>query len=101
MAGMFTTRFVQVYLVPGAVLQSIMVGGGYGTGREVIEFFTAYGAMGGLKAMAVAWLCMALVVATTFEFARRFGAWDYRHFFMHLLGRGWPAFEVLMVVLLS
>jgi len=96
---MFNRRFVQVYLVPGAVLQSIMVGGGYGTGREVVEFFTTYGGIGGLKAISVAWLSMVLVVSTTFEFARCFDAWDYRRFFMHLLGRGWPAFEILIVVL--
>ena len=27
------------YLVPGLVFQSVVIGGGYGTGREIAEFF--------------------------------------------------------------
>ena len=30
-------RNLQRLLIPGAVLQSVMIGGGYGTGREVVE----------------------------------------------------------------
>ena len=33
-------RLLKIYLLPGAVLQSVMIGGGYGTGRELVEFFT-------------------------------------------------------------
>jgi uncharacterized membrane protein YkvI len=92
-------RFFRVYIVPGAVFQSVMVGGGYGTGREIVEYFTSYGAAGGLFALAVACTVLAVVLATTFEFSRRFGAYDYRSFFKHLLGQGWIAFEVLIVLL--
>ena len=28
--------------VPGLVLQSVIVAGGYGTGREVVEYFTRH-----------------------------------------------------------
>ncbi|MGA1736434.1 MAG: hypothetical protein ACO4AD_06895, partial [Pseudomonadales bacterium] len=28
---------LQRLLIPGAVLQSVMIGGGYGTGREVVQ----------------------------------------------------------------
>lgn len=99
MAGLFEHRFFRIYVVPGAVFQSIMVGGGYGTGREIVEYFTSFGAVGGLLAIGAAWVTLALVVATTFEFARHFGAYDYRRFFRQLLGRGWVAFEALMVLL--
>lgn len=33
---------------PAAVFISVVMGGGYGTGREMIEFFTRYGLLGGL-----------------------------------------------------
>ena len=52
-------RWLQIYLVPGAVLQSVMVGGGYGTGREVVEFFTRFGLLGGLAGITIATLCIA------------------------------------------
>ena len=99
MPGLLDRRFFRVYVIPGAVFQSIMVGGGYGTGREVVEYFTSFGAVGGLLAMGVAGAVLALVLAATFEVSRSLGAYDYRRFFKHLLGPGWVAFEVLMVLL--
>ena len=33
------SSFFQKYLLPGFVFQSLMIGGGYGTGREIVEFF--------------------------------------------------------------
>lgn len=92
-------RFFRIYIVPGAVIQSVMVGGGYGTGREIVEYFTSYGATGGLLAICVAFVVLAAVVATTFETARVFHAFDYRQFFKCLLGRGWIIYEVLIILL--
>jgi hypothetical protein len=37
MFGFFDTRFFRVYIIPGAVFQSVMVGGGYGTGQAMAE----------------------------------------------------------------
>lgn len=99
MLGFLDRRFFRVYVIPGAVFQSIMVGGGYGTGREIVEYFTSFGAAGGLLAIAVATAVLAMVIATTFEFARSLGAYDYRRFFRQLLGPGWVAFEALMILL--
>lgn len=92
-------RFFRIYIVPGAVFQSVMVGGGYGTGREIVEYFTAYGAVGGILGIGVAFAVLALVVATTFEFSRRFQLHDYRHFFKFLLGPAWVVYEVLIILL--
>ena len=41
-------HFFKVYVIPGCVFQSVMVGGGYGTGREVVEYFTRFGFYGGI-----------------------------------------------------
>ena len=38
-------------LMPGLILQSVMIGGGYATGREIVEFFLVLGPTGGLLAM--------------------------------------------------
>ena len=97
--NLFDTRFFRVYIVPGAVLQSVFVAGGYGTGREIVEYFSQYGFQGGLLGMGVTAICWAVVLSVTFEFARRFRAYDYRSFFKALLGRGWFLFEVLYVLM--
>lgn len=93
------SRFFKIYVIPGAVFQSVMVGGGYGTGREIVEYFTSHGFMGGLMGLGIAFACMAVVVALTFEFSRLTEAYDYRNFFKNLLGPAWVAFEVLIILL--
>lgn len=89
------------YFVPGIVFQSVVIAGGYGTGRELAEFFLAYGTLGGLIAMiAIAGLVWSVVCAATFEFARFFKSYDYRTFFQNLLGKAWWVYEVCYIVLL-
>ena len=70
MRNPFSSRWFRVYIVPGAVVQSVMVGGGYGTGRETVEYFTNFGFLGGAMGMGVAFLLIALVISLTFEFSR-------------------------------
>ncbi len=91
--------FVKKYLIPGAVFQSVLVGGGYGTGREIVEFFTQYGGGGGVLGLIVTVLCWWLVLAVTWEFARIFQLYDYRSFFKQLLGRWWVLFEILFILM--
>lgn len=86
-------------LLPGFVFQSVVIAGGYGTGRELVEFFLSRGPSGGLMAMAVATGIWSAVAMVTFEFARVFQAYDYRSFFRHLLGRGWWVFEICYLAL--
>lgn len=87
--------FFEKYLLPGFVFQSVVIGGGYGTGRELAEFFLSHGPVGGLLAMLlVSTLIWSAVSAVSYEFARVFRAYDYRKFFIHLLGRGWFLFEI-------
>lgn len=47
------TPFFKTYLLPGLVFQSVIIGGGYGTGREIAEFFLSHGAFGGLLGFGV------------------------------------------------
>lgn len=80
-------------LLPGFVFQSVVIAGGYGTGRELAEFFLTEGPWGGLLAMALSTVLWSLVCAATFELARLSGALDYRTFFKGLLGSGWVVYE--------
>lgn len=92
-------RLFQVYVVPAAVFVSVVMGGGYGTGREVIEFFTRYGLLGGLFGIVIAACVFAVVLAATYEFARVFQVYDYRRFFGQLIGPFWVCFEILYLLL--
>jgi uncharacterized membrane protein YkvI len=98
---MFRASSFRKYLLPGLVFQSVVIAGGYGTGRELVEFFLAYGPLGGMLGMLlVSTVIWSAVCASSFEFARVFRAYDYRSFFTHLLGRGWPLFEICYLALL-
>lgn len=94
-------HFVKIYLLPGLVFQGIIIGGGYATGRELVEFFMPAGPVGGLLGMGVAALVWGLVMAASFELCRLSGSFDYRHFFSLLLGRWWFLYEVLFLLTLT
>lgn len=93
-------RRIAVWLVPAGVFQSVIVGGAYGTGREVAEYMTQYGPLGGLLAIGIVMLGLTAVLAACFEFARVFRVYDYRSFLRELLGTAWPAYEICFVLLL-
>ena len=49
----------------------MIIAGGYGTGRELVEFFLKFGTVGGLLAMwLVSTVIWSAVCAVTFELAR-------------------------------
>ena len=89
------------YLLPGFIFQSVVIAGGYGTGRELVEYFLNYGPLGGLLGMfLITTILWSTLLAISFEFSRKFKAYDYRSFFMRLMGRFWVIFEILYLALL-
>jgi len=95
----------QRYLLPGIIFQSVVIAGGYTTGRELVEFFLKIGPKSGLAAMVISALVWAIVCAASFELARTYQAYNYRDFFRKLLGSYWWLFEVsylaLVLIMLS
>lgn len=89
--------FFKKYLLPGFIFQSVLIGGGYGTGRELVEFFLTQGPVGGYLGLMVTLLIWALVMAVTFELARMGRRYDYRSFLNDLLGKGWVVYEIVYV----
>ena len=75
------------YLTPGLVFQSVLIGGGYGTGAEIARYFGSYGLLGGLLALGATAAAWALLCAVTFEFVRVFRTYDYGSMMRRLLGR--------------
>ncbi len=97
---MTASRFFRIYVMPAAVLQSVIVGGGYGTGREVTEFVSSAGPLGGFAAIALVFGIWAVLMGLSFDLARMMGSYDYRHFLKGIVGRGWVIYEVLAILTL-
>jgi uncharacterized membrane protein YkvI len=91
---------LQRYIVPGLVVMAVMVGGGYSTGREIVEYFISKGPATGLVGMAMTGLIMGFVAMISFELARKYRSFDYRTFTRLLLGRFALLFEFGYFVLL-
>ncbi len=93
------SNFFRSYLLPGLLFQSVIIGGGYSTGRELVEYFMSTGAISGLLGMLITMFTWSLLLALTFEFCRVKKTYDYRAFFGALLGRGWFLFELLFIAI--
>lgn len=93
-------RWVKAYILPATAFQAVILGAGYGTGREVAQYLSQHGPVGGLLSAAVIALIFGGVLALSFELARIKSCYDYRSFFRMLLGRFWGAYEVLYITAL-
>jgi len=89
----------QRYFLPGFLFQSVIIGGGYATGRELVEFFLSRGPLAGLLGMLMAAALFSLVAAVSFELARQSRSHNYRAFFKQLLGPFWFVFEIAYLIL--
>lgn len=88
------------FLVPGFVFQSIVIGGGYGTGAEIMEYFQKYGFAGGLLGIGTTLLLWAGLCSITFEFSRTFRVYTYHRMMRLLLRRGAVFFEISYLAML-
>lgn len=96
--SILTSKRFQKYFVPGIVFQSCVIAGGYGTGRELVEYFMGYGPKGGLLGMCiVSLLVWSLICAISFMFAQIFKKYDYKSFMKELMGPGWVVFEIAYI----
>ena len=59
--SIMNTTFFQRILLPGFLLQSVLIGGGYATGRELVEFFLSSGPLGGFFGLIVATAIFSLI----------------------------------------
>ena len=92
------TKFYQKYLLPGLIFQSVTIGGGYGTGRELVEFFLSQGPLAGYIGMLVATLIWGMILGISYELARIGKAYDYRSFIRLILGKWWWIYELVYVL---
>ena len=88
------------YLTPGLVFQSVLIGGGYGTGAEIARNFGSRGLLGGVLALAAAAAGWAALCAVTFEFVRVFRTYDYGSMMRRLLGRAGFLYDLCFYAML-
>ena len=93
-----SSRF-QRWFLPGFLFQSVIIGGGYATGRELVEFFLYAGPLGGLVSILTVTVIFSICMAVAFELSRVTRSYDYRTFFKQLLGRAWFLYEILFLAL--
>lgn len=93
-----TMRKFQQYVLPGIVFQSVLIGGAYATGREIVQYGARFGAHG-LWSIAAIFMGFSLMCMLAFEFARVNGTYDYRNFVRALIGPAWPLFDALFVAM--
>lgn len=86
------------YLLPAVIFQSVLIGGGYATGREIVEFGGRFGALGVWSVVAI-FLGFSLISVVAYEFARFTRAYNYRAYTRRLIGPAWPLFDILFVVM--
>lgn len=94
-----TASTFQRLLLPAFAFQAVVIGGGYATGRELVEFFLGAGPWGGVLGLIVTMALFSAVCMVTFRFAHMTASFDYRSFFRRLLGPGWVMFELAVFAL--
>lgn len=85
-------------MIPAIVFQSVSVGGGFSTGREVVEYVAKFGALGGVAILTYVTV-LAICGALVYEFSRKFELYDYKSLMKNLIWHGWPVFEAIYVIL--
>lgn len=96
-SGFFDGAFGR-YIVPGIVIQSTLIGGGYATGREVVAYGAKFGALGWIAGLTIL-IGFAVMAFLMFEMARRFRAYDYRSLVKQFLGPFWFLFDIIYFLL--
>ena len=101
--GFFEGSFGK-FVLPGIIRQSVMIGGGYATGREIVEYGAKYGALGWLSGLGT-FLGFAVIAALTYELIRLTKAYDFKTFMKTIGGPLWIVFDIVyllfMVVIIA
>ena len=95
----FFNRGWAKYLLPGIVLQSVLIWGGYATGREIIEYGAKFGANGWISGLFI-FLAFGIIAVLTFELARIYKIYDYKSIVRTIAGPLWIVYDVIYFILL-
>jgi uncharacterized membrane protein YkvI len=85
-------------LLPGIILQSVLIGGGYATGREIVEYGGKFGASGWISGLAI-FFGFSLISILSMEACRLWQVFDYKSLLKKMIGQGWIAYEIVYLML--
>lgn len=85
------------FFLPGIILQSVLIGGGYATGREIMEYGGKFGALGWYSGLAT-FLGFALVSILSFELIRLYKVYDFKSFLQSIVGPLYRVFDVVYIL---
>ncbi len=83
--------------LPGIILQSVLIGGGYATGREIVEYGGKFGAGGWISGLAI-FIGFSLMTFLSIEASRYWNVYDYKSLLKKLIGPGWVVFEIVYLL---
>ena len=92
------SSFYAKYLLPGVILQSVLIGGGYATGREIYQYGAMFGSMGWISGITIA-IGFSLFAFLTFEICRIYKVYDYKNFIKQMIGPLWPVMDILTILI--
>jgi uncharacterized membrane protein YkvI len=92
-----SSRFRRIFL-PGIILQSVLIGGGYATGREIVEYGGKFGASGWISGLAI-FFGFSLISILSMEACRQWQVYDYKSLLKKMIGKGWIAYEIAYLML--
>lgn len=93
-----TPALLKRIFLPGIILQSVLIGGGYATGREIIEYGAKFGAKGWVSGLAI-FLGFSLMTLLSIEACRQWKVYDYKSLLKKMIGPAWIAYEVVYLLL--
>lgn len=86
------------YLLPAVIFQSVLMGGGYASGREVVQYGARFGVLGIWNILAI-FAGFTLISILMYELARVTKSYNYRPLVRNMIGPIWPLFDVLWIVM--
>jgi len=92
-----SSAFKRLFL-PGIILQSVLIGGGYATGREIVEYGGKFGASGWVSGIFI-FVGFSLVAFLSMEASRYWQGYDYKSLLKKLIGNAWFAYEIVYLLL--
>ena len=94
------SNWFQKLIVPGIVFQSCVIAGGYGTGRELVEYFMGYGPVKGTLSICIITLATwSIVAALTYMFAVLYQKFNYKSLMQELMGPVSILYEICYIYL--
>jgi len=91
-------KYLRKVFLPAIVLQSVLIGGGFATGREIVQYGARFGPAGWMSGLAI-FFGFTLMAILSFEACRIWKLYDYKSLLKKMIGKGWIAYELSYVLL--